>query len=42
MDSIEIVFAVGNFVAGVHAAPDAATAAKVSQSLADGLRKGNP
>jgi len=42
MDSIEIVFAESNFVAGVHAAPDAASAAKVSQELADRLRKGTP
>ncbi len=42
MDSIETVFAVSNIVAGVHAAPDAASAAKVSQPLADRLRKGNP
>jgi len=42
MDSFEIIFAEGNIVAGVHAAPDAASAAKVSQHLADGLRKGKP
>jgi hypothetical protein len=42
MDSIEIVFAESNIVAGVHAAPDAASAAKVSQQLSDSLRKGNP
>jgi hypothetical protein len=42
MDSIEIVFAESNIVAGVHAAPDAASAAKVSQQLADSLRKGTP
>jgi hypothetical protein len=42
MDSIEIVFAESNMVAGVHAAPDAASAAKVSQQLADNLRKGKP
>jgi hypothetical protein len=42
MDSIEIVFAESNIVAGVHAAPDAASAAKVSQQLSDGLRKGKP
>ena len=42
MDSIEIVFAESNMVAGVHAAPDAASAAKVSRQLADGLRKGRP
>jgi hypothetical protein len=40
MDSIEIVFAESNVVAGVHAAPDADSAAKVSQRLADSLRKG--
>ena len=39
MDSIEIAFSEGNAVAGVHAAPDAATAAKVAKELADGLRK---
>ena len=39
MDSIEITFSEGNAVAGVHAAPDAATAAKVAKELADGLRK---
>ena len=42
MDSIEIVFAESNMVAGVHAAPDAASAAKISQPLADRLRKGKP
>ena len=42
MDSMEIVFAESNIVAGVHAAPDAASAAKVSQQLAGSLRKGNP
>jgi hypothetical protein len=42
MDSIEIVFAESNMVAGVHAAPDAALAAKVAQQLADSLRKGKP
>ncbi|MGD0744631.1 MAG: DUF6599 family protein [Verrucomicrobiota bacterium] len=40
MDSIEIVFAESNMVAGVHAAPDASSAAKVARSLADSLRKG--
>jgi hypothetical protein len=40
MGNIEIIFSEGNAVAGVHAAPDAASAAKVAQSLADGLRKG--
>jgi hypothetical protein len=39
MDSIEIAFSQGNAVAGVHAAPDASTAAKIAQELADGLRK---
>ena len=42
MDSIEIVFAESNIVAGVHAAPDTASAAKVAQQLADSLRKGKP
>ena len=42
MDSIEIVFAVSNIVAGVHAAPDAASAAAVARQLADSLRKGAP
>ncbi|MGA9452892.1 MAG: DUF6599 family protein [Verrucomicrobiia bacterium] len=40
MNTIEIVFAEDNLVAGVHAAPDAASAAKVARLLADGLRKG--
>ena len=39
MDSIEIAFSQGNAVAGVHAAPTAATAAKVAQELADDLQK---
>ena len=39
MDGIEIIFADGNTVAGVHAAPDAALAAKVARLLADRLRK---
>jgi hypothetical protein len=42
MDNIEIVFAESNMVVGVHAAPDAASAAKVAQQLADSLRKGKP
>ena len=42
MDSVEIIFAEGNVVAGVHAAPDASSAIKVAQKLADGLRKGKP
>jgi hypothetical protein len=42
MDGVEIVFAEGDVVAGVHAAPDAASAAKVAQLLADNLRKGKP
>ena len=42
MDSVEVIFAEGNVVAGVHAAPDAAAAAKVAQPLADRLRKGKP
>jgi hypothetical protein len=42
MDNIEIVFAESNIVVGVHAAPDAASAAKVVQQLADSLRKGKP
>jgi hypothetical protein len=40
MDGIEIIFADGNVVAGIHAAPDAASAAKVARLLADRLRKG--
>jgi hypothetical protein len=40
MDGIEIIFADGNTMAGIHAAPDAASAAKVAQLLADRLRKG--
>ena len=39
MGNIEIVFSEDNAVAGVHAAPDAASAAKVARLLADGLRK---
>jgi hypothetical protein len=39
MDTVEVVFAKGNLVAGVHAAPDAATAAKIAQRLADRLPK---
>jgi hypothetical protein len=39
MDAVEVVFAKGNRVAGVHAAPDAATAAKIAQRLADRLPK---
>jgi hypothetical protein len=42
MDNIEIVFAESNMRGGVHAAPDAASAAKVAQQLADSLRKGKP
>jgi hypothetical protein len=42
MENIEIVFAESNMVAGVHAAPDAASAAKVAQQLAGSLRKGKP
>jgi hypothetical protein len=42
MDSVEIIFAEGNVVAGVHAAPDASSAIKVAQKLSDGLRKGKP
>ena len=40
MDSVEIIFAEGDLVAGVHAAPDAASAAKVARRLADRLQKG--
>jgi hypothetical protein len=42
MDSVEIVFAESNIVAGVHAAPDAASAAKIARQLSDRLRKGEP
>ena len=42
MGNIEIVFSEDNALAGVHAAPDAASAAKVAQQLADSLRKGKP
>jgi hypothetical protein len=42
MDNIEIIFTESNMVAGVHAAPDTASAAKVAQQLADSLRKGKP
>jgi hypothetical protein len=42
MDGIEIVFAESNTVAGVHAAPDAASAAKVAQGLAESLRTRKP
>lgn len=38
MDGIEIAFSQGNAVGGVHAAPDAASAAGVAQKLAAGLR----
>jgi len=37
-DGVEIVFSLGNFVAGVRAAPDAATAATIAQQLADRLQ----
>jgi hypothetical protein len=40
MGNIEVVFSEGKAVAGVHAAPDAASATKVAQLLADRLRKG--
>ena len=40
MGNIEIVFSEDNAVAGVHAVPDAASAAKVARLLADGMRKG--
>ena len=42
MDGIEIVFADGNMVAGVHAATDTASATKVARQLADRLQKGKP
>jgi hypothetical protein len=42
MGNIEVVFSQDNALAGVHAAPDAASAAKVAQQLADSLRKGKP
>jgi hypothetical protein len=42
MDGVEMVLAEGNAVAGVHAAPDTVSAAKVAQRLADSLRKGKP
>jgi hypothetical protein len=42
MDNIEIVFVDGNTMAGVHAAPDAVSAAKVTRQLADSLQKGKP
>ena len=42
MDNIEIVFSEDNALAGIHAGPDAASAAKVAQQLADSLRKGKP
>jgi hypothetical protein len=40
MDSVEIIFAEGDMVAGVHAAPEAVSAVKVARLLADRLRKG--
>jgi hypothetical protein len=42
MGNVEVVFSEDNAVAGVHAAPDAASAAKVARQLADSLRKGKP
>ena len=42
MGNFEIIFSQDNALAGVHAAPDAASAAKVAQQLADSLRKGKP
>jgi hypothetical protein len=42
MGNIEVVFSQDNALAGIHAAPDAASAAKVAQQLADSLRKGKP
>jgi hypothetical protein len=42
MGNIEIVLSQDNALAGIHAAPDAASAAKVAQQLADSLRKGKP
>jgi hypothetical protein len=42
MGNIEIVFSEDNALAGVHAAPDAISAAKVAQQLADSQRKGKP
>jgi hypothetical protein len=42
MDNIEIVFAESNMVVGVHAAPNAASSAKVAQHLIDSLRKRKP
>ena len=40
MGNFEIIFSQDNALAGVHAAPDAAAAAKVARQLADSLRKG--
>lgn len=40
MGNIEMVFSEGNVVAGIHAAPDTTSAAKIARLLADGLRKG--
>jgi hypothetical protein len=40
MGSTEIVFSEGNIVAGVHAAPNAASAINIARSLAEKLRKG--
>ena len=40
MGNVEIVFSHDNALAGVHAAPDAAMAARVAQQVADRLRKG--
>jgi hypothetical protein len=42
MGNFEIIFSQDNALAGVHAAPDAASATKVAQQLAASLRKGKP
>jgi hypothetical protein len=42
MGNFEIIFSQDNALAGIHAGPDAASAAKVAQQLADSLRKGKP
>ena len=42
MGNIEIVFSQDNALAGIHAGPDAVSAARVAQQLTDSLRKGKP
>jgi hypothetical protein len=42
MGNIEVVFSEDNALAGIHAGPDAVSAAKVARQLADSLKKGKP